>query len=55
MFRRVGFKNETANDLNPSMASIEEQNFRAFRDEKKIYHVCLINVAEISPETLRDQ
>ena len=49
MFRKVG--------SNQSMAHIDEQNVRAFLDEKKnsIYHVCLINASEISPETLRDQ
>ena len=62
MFRKVGYEDETAENLikpssNQPMAPIDEQNVRAFFDEKndRIYHVCLIQASEISPETLRDQ
>ena len=59
MFRKVSFEIETAaiKSKYPIMAPIDEQNVRAFRDDKndRIYHVCLINSAEIRPETLRDQ
>ena len=62
MFRKIGFVNETTEILiipssNQPMAPINEQNVRAFRNEQndRIYHVCLINATEISPETLRDQ
>ena len=58
MFRKVGFEDETAENLiDQPIAPIDEQNVRAFFDEKNdmIYHVCLISASEISPETLRDQ
>ena len=54
----MGFEDEAAENLiDQPIAPIDEQNVRAFFDEKndKIYHVCLISASEISPETLRDQ
>ena len=62
MFEKVGKENETLESRTNQnfylpMAPIDKQSVRAFRDEKNdmIYHVCLINSEEISPNTVRDQ
>ena len=62
MFQKIKTQNETiearaSRTFDLPMAPIDQQNVRAFHDEKKnmIYHVCLISTKETSPETVRDQ
>ena len=62
MFRKIGTENETieaqaSRTFDLPMAPIDQQNVRAFHDQKKnmIYHVCLISTEETSPQTVRDQ